>query len=125
MSLSKKLEELLAAASPGPWENPAGSTVVVKGRGHIADVRDPGDYTHQTPIALANARLAALAPDLARLVIQLEGALEWLCNDMPYPAPELLPEKRVLWMQHVERALAESTKLTELLADNPGPEGVD
>ena len=72
------LEELLANATPGPWANYMGPDVVRKNdysalRLAIFDSYDdpPGPQTDGE----ANARLAALAPDLARLALDMGEAL--------------------------------------------------
>ena len=74
IATTAKLTELLEAASPGPWEvrEVGGGSVEVWriGGGFVASVHFLRDSERP------NATLLAAAPDLARLVLTLETALE-------------------------------------------------
>ena len=72
------LREILAAATPGPWRvGPVDDTVVVAADGSEIAAID-GDYNEPDlwPMMEANARLIALAPDLAAEVLALRDQVE-------------------------------------------------
>jgi hypothetical protein len=79
------LAELLANATPGPWGNFMGPSVLRaydhQTRLAIFDAHEGTDYEQP---AEANARLSALAPDLARLALDMGGALDTLAG-MAHP----------------------------------------
>lgn len=71
------LRKLLDEATPGPWRvGPVDDTVVVAADGSEIAAID-GDYNEPDlwPMMEANARLIALAPDLAAALIKAEEAL--------------------------------------------------
>ena len=83
------LEELLANATPGPWANYMGPDVVRKNdysalRLAIFDSYDdpPGPQTDGED----NARLAALAPDLARISLEMAHRIKELQGNDEYVA---------------------------------------
>lgn len=72
---TETLKELLANATPGPWitSSTDDTVVIAMDRSEVASI--DGDYNHPEtwPIMEANARLVALAPQLAAEVIKLQA----------------------------------------------------
>lgn len=76
----ERLEELLEAATPGPWViNPEWAAVYTPDGKCVCstwDMGDDGDLMYG-----ANRSLIALAPELARLCLEQHEALEWWLAD--------------------------------------------
>ncbi len=89
MTVISRLRELLKAASPGPWiqefehDYDSGEEttypIVLAAPGTAAQcarLQIIGGFRDEDDMACADAKLAALAPDLARLVMTLTKALK-------------------------------------------------
>ena len=72
-----RLEQLLAAATPGPWtQHLVDETLVVSGSHQIATTNIGGTYSQNFQRMAADAELLALSPALAARVIELETMVE-------------------------------------------------
>ena len=91
MTVIGRLRELLKAASPGPWiqefehDYDSGEEttypIVLAAPGTAAQcarLQIIGGFRDEDDIALADAKLVALAPALATLVVTLSGELKYL-----------------------------------------------
>ena len=107
-----------AKATKGPWLQIGSNIVIHEGNyttgaprsSTIASVMDPHDNVHQTEIALANARLIAVAPEMKE-ALELEAA--WLASvitlrNTGLNVPKLLVEQISRRLETIRTLLAKT-----------------